>query len=315
MLHMRWHEGLAIHRPLMWLGAASIVGAAFTVLLMAVDVRVVSGAPVWHKPFKFFVSSMLYAWTLTWYVSRLFGARRRVAWWAGTVTAVALGIELTLIAMQAWRGVGSHFNVATSFDAAVFSAMGLFILTLSAMLAVVWVVLLQERGGRAVWRTAARWGAAVTLLGLGVGGLMVRPTSSQIAEWRQGARPVLSGGHAVGVPDGGPGLPLLNWSTQGGDLRVAHFAGLHALQGLPLLAWALTRPRRWPDAVVQRVVAVVGVGYTAFVLVVLQQARRAQPVLPPDTSTLLWLGLIVAFCAPALLALLLVRTPRRAAPR
>ncbi len=65
---------------------------------------------------------------------------------------------------------------------------------------------------------------------MGVGFLMVSETPSQErAADKAGTEAPIQGAHAVGVEDGGPGLPVTGWSTTDGDLRVPHFIGLQAL--------------------------------------------------------------------------------------
>ena len=73
---------------------------------------------------------------------------------------------------------------------------------------------------------------------------MTSPSGYQIDQARATGSMTSAGAHAVGVPDGGAGLPLVGWSTTGGDLRIGHFVGLHALQGIPLLALGLAPARR-----------------------------------------------------------------------
>ena len=46
--------------------------------------------------------------------------------------------------------------------------------------------------------------------------------------------------HNVGGETGQTGLPLLNWSTLFGDVRVAHFFGIHSLQLIPLFGYIMS---------------------------------------------------------------------------
>jgi hypothetical protein len=137
------------------------------------------------------------------------------------------------------------------------------------------VLALRRRGLDPGSAAGIRLGLLLCLLGMLEAGLMIanRGVSS-------------SGGHTVGAADGGPGLPLTDWSLDHGDLRIAHFAGLHALQLLPLAAWALARFTPFAGATRVRLLGVLAVGYGLGVVLLAWQAERGQALLRPDALTL-----------------------------
>jgi hypothetical protein len=274
------------HPGLYWLAVAMAALALVTATLAVVDQRVLLGAPLWFKPLKFSLSIMLFAAALAWMLSRLPGrAFRRTGWGI----AVALGLEQVIIVGQAARGVRSHFNDDSAFDAALYSIMGVTIA--AAWLATVAIALrfLRERSVDRPTASAVRLGLLVGLAGMAVGFLIST-----------------NGGHAVGVPDGGPGLPFVGWSTTGGDLRIGHFVGMHALQLLPLVAAGLAAlgHARLDETARVRIVHVAAAAYAGLVVLVTWQALRAQPLLAPDALTLAALAVVVGGTALALVTVL-----------
>jgi len=106
-----------------------VIAVAHVILLLIMtgvapfDGREVMGINPWIKPIKFAASIAIYALTFGWLLYELplrEKAHRRVSW----AVAGTLVIEMALITMQAARGVTSHFNDTTAFDAAIFSVMG-----------------------------------------------------------------------------------------------------------------------------------------------------------------------------------------------
>jgi hypothetical protein len=186
----------------------------------------------------------------------------------------------------------------------LFATMGVAIAVVTALLA--YLGYRSFRQPIASFRTPAlgwgiRLGFVLLVTGASLGGLMPGPTAEQRQQMQAGQAPVLVGAHAVGVRDGGPGLPITRWSTEGGDLRIPHFVGMHGLQLLPLLGWWLGRRRSARTAegarTAARRVVVAGAGYLGVVGVTLVQALRGQPLLAPDALTLGTLALALAAVA------------------
>lgn len=209
-------------QPLLIAGLVSLLCAIILAIVSLFDSTQILGINRWIKPIKFFTSITIFVWTIAIYLNFLRGyekTARRISW---LIIGIFL-IEMIIIVIQATRGTTSHFNHATPLDDMLFSIMGLAIVVNTLTVAyLLYLYFAAEIELPKTIRWGIRLGMIIFLLGSVEGGYM----STQI-------------GHSVGVTDGGKGLPFVNWSTEGGDLRIAHFMGLHAIQAIPFAAWLL----------------------------------------------------------------------------
>jgi hypothetical protein len=305
----------AVSPPLTILGGAMLL--LFLALLVGIfaDHRVVTGAPVWLKPAKFAVSVSVYSFTFVWLLGFV-EDRPRLVRRLANVTAVSFIVEMAIIVSQAARGTTSHFNMTTPFDSLLWVAMGAFILLVWTMNLLLAIALMGQEMPDRAFAWSLRLGVLISAVGMAAAFFMVVPTPGQVGVIASGHGPRIVGAHSVGVADGGLGLPVVGWSTVGGDLRVAHFFGLHGLQVLPFLGWLLT----WRKGGLARLaendrVALVwtgGLGYLGSVLLLLWQALRGQSVVSPDAKTMAVAGALGAVVAISIF-IVVVRALQRSA--
>ena len=195
-----------------------VIGSLILLVLIQFDDRQLTGVNVWIKPLKFLTSTFILLWTIGWYLMKYPFWEKSKSVIAFSLT-ILLSLENILITYQASRGVKSHYNVETFWDAAIFQTMGIAIGFITLFM--FWF-LIKSFSPKLNASTTMKWGFRIAwialLFGTAIGG------SAMIGQ----------NAHAVGVADGGEGIPALNWSTEGGDYRIAHFLGLHAIQIIPL---------------------------------------------------------------------------------
>ncbi|MFM7185078.1 MAG: hypothetical protein ACKO4Z_09945 [Planctomycetota bacterium] len=175
------------------------------------------GAVTWRKPILFGISGGLTALSLGWAWACL--PRRRGDAWLAAATAAALVAEVALIDLQRWRGVASHFNRATPFDAALYDVMTWLILGVTLVIGDLTLrFFLQRPRLSADMLLAARAG-----LGLLFASCLLGIWTGAQGEIRRAA-----------------GLPPETLGAAG-VLKFPHGAALHAVQWLPFVAWAAER--------------------------------------------------------------------------
>jgi hypothetical protein len=275
-------------KSLFWLAVICVVVAVALIPLWILDSRELLGVSVWEKPIKFYISVAIFSFTYSWLSSFLTRGGRWVKL-TGLVIAVSLAVEIVIILAMASIGETSHFNVSTPTAIAIWSIMATFIsIVLFSTIFISLMILFQKQQGFNL-KLALALGSINTAVGMGLAYLMTWPTAAQLANY-QG----IAGAHAVGVSDGGPGLPFLGWSTVAGDLRVGHFFGLHSIQvAAMLLALSLLLPLvfRIPLIVVGNIT------WLGFVGLVTWQSLRAEPFASPSAVTLTGLAVLLAVAA------------------
>lgn len=212
---------------LFWFGLLHFGLAVLFSFLSTLPFEKVAGSNAWYKPIKFALSIGIYVWSVAWLMAYLpaFGTKS-TSW----IMALLFGFEMAYIALQAGKGQMSHYNISTPFRHTLFMLMAL---------AAAFISFYTAQLGWIFWTRSFPDLSYSYLWGIRLGILLFVLFSLQ--GFLMGSR--LS--HTVGAPDGGPGIPFLGWSITAGDLRMAHFLGMHGLQVLPFIGW-LTGELRWP---------------------------------------------------------------------
>lgn len=242
-----------------------LLGAVPVLLASLIDDRQVNDVNVWLKPLKFFLSLSIYFVTLAWFHGYL-SEGVRSGRLGRMVVAVPIGVgllEMTWLLATAAVGQPAHFNQSATIYAVSYSlaGVGATLLVLSALATAVLVGRSRVPSIPPALRLAIVLGGVIAFVGTMV-------TAGFLAS---------GSGHWVGGdPTDAGGLPLLGWSRTGGDLRIAHFFSLHALQALPLMGWVALRSMR------ERAQAVVWVGaalYLGWIVYTFTQALAGRPLI------------------------------------
>lgn len=248
--------GLRAGSPLWWRTAwACLAVAALFMALPLADPRLFNGVSVWDKPAKFMLSFAVHTITFAYAFALMPEAERGAR--SNRVLSLAfiaiLSLEMLYIVFRASRGEASHFNTGTPTASLLYSLMGIGAVSLTAITA--WF-------GWRLWRSRSDVPARALSVGLMLGALLGTLAGAYLAR---------GSGHWVGgTASDASGLPIFHWSTTGGDLRVAHFVGLHAMQAIPLAAWL------WPYP---RTVWIAALAITLLTLAVFLQALYGLPLL------------------------------------
>lgn len=239
---------------LFWYGLLNVLAAIICIILIPTTTITVNNINAYIKPLKFFISIAIFCFTVGWIFYHLQMPRKIRAY--NIMAVLVFTYESFVITWQAANGRLSHFNNTTPLYSILFGLMGAAIVLLTLWTGYFGYLFFKKKD-----LTIPRpylWGIRLGILCFVVfaleGGVMARMLQ-----------------HTVGAEDGGKGLPLVNWSRDHGDLRIAHFLGMHSLQIFPLFGYFIAKS--------SRAVKIFALVYAGLISAVLIQALMGMPLL------------------------------------
>jgi hypothetical protein len=243
----------------------AFMGFAFLVIAIVLGVYAlfntteVLGVNAMIKPIKFCISTWIYAWTmahLLYYVHN-----QNSVWWYSILASVVMVYENGVITVQAFRGQLSHFNKSDVVSGILYAIMGILIvwLTTATLVIALRFIFQKTYSINTAFALSIKIGLVMFVIFSFLGGYMSIINS-----------------HNIGGNMGDSGLPFVNWSTVFGDVRVAHFFGIHSLQGIPLMGFWISN--RYPETKNAKVMIwLVAVIYFLLVSYTFYQALQGMP--------------------------------------
>ena len=212
------HDLLTMFRLPVLIGAILFTSGLLHLLVLFVKGADWDGPLSLRKPALFGISSGVTVWSIAWILTQFVPRRgdQRLA----NLLSGGLLLEVSLITLQQWRGVSSHFNRSTPVDAVIESTMlGLILLVTTGIAWLCWRTrwLRPMATSQAIAIRAGLW---LLLVSCGLGLLITITGEMNLAK----------------------GRPPDLWGPAG-VLKYPHGAVLHAVQTLPLLAFLMHKFR------------------------------------------------------------------------
>jgi len=234
-------------------GLLCLLCSLFFFILARTTNTMVFGVNAWYKPFKFAFSTVTYAWAMAWYCHYLPDFNANLFSWT---IVILLGFEIAYIAIQAGRGQLSHYNLSSSFYAAMYSMMGL-----AATLVTIYTAYIGFLFFKHDFPTLSNfyvWSIRLSIIIFVVFSFEGFVMGSRL-------------NHSVGAKNDNSNLFIMGWSKTVGDLRVAHFIGMHALQVLPFLSFYVFKSTK--------ITIAFSILYGILALLTLVQALKGRPLI------------------------------------